>query len=95
MVFLPSPRLLEAAVDVLLQDALSSFSQLHLLPELLIHRVHHQLCVAPPVPQRQAFSADLQGSGGGGQGLLRLLLSLSRNVRGPMFSFTSSPFLTV
>lgn len=89
-VFFPSPRLLEAAVDVLLQDAPSSFSQLHLLPQLLIHRVRHQLFVAPPVPQRQALSAHLQGSGGGGQGLLRLLLSLSRNVVAPAFSSASS-----
>lgn len=76
-----SPGLLEAAVDVLLQDVLSSLSQLHLLPQLLIHRVHHQLRLAPPVPQRQALSADLQGSGGGGQGLLRLLFSLGRTLR--------------
>lgn len=45
-----SPRLLEAAVDVLLQDALSSLRQLHLLSQLLVHRVRHQLGVAPPVP---------------------------------------------
>lgn len=71
-----SPQLLKGLIDVLLQSPLHSLNQLHLLLQLLLHRVGDQFVPTPPLSQHQALGADLQGGGGGGKGLLSQLFGL-------------------
>lgn len=70
------PQLLEGFVNMLLQNLLHSFSQLHFFFQLLIYRVNDELVPSPSIPQCQAFVTDLQGNGGHSQSLLSLLLRL-------------------
>lgn len=73
----PSPQVLEGLVHVLLQNLLHSLDELHLLPQLLLHRVGDKLVSSPSISQRQAFLTDLQGNGGVSQRLLGVLLGLT------------------
>lgn len=55
----PLPQLLKGFVNVLLQDLLHFFNQLHFPFQLLVYGVNDELVPSPSIPQGQAFTADL------------------------------------